>query len=620
MNTSLNRRITPKALVVAVSAALLASASLQAIEIEYDGFIRTEMAVKAEGDENFFNERGNQFNGVTVNRLGVNLATGELVPDTVTRSIPEADNDFNMLMLRGELGIDARFTNKFSLRVQARAVFDPDWYSNFSPLQSPGSLPAGTLQQNPNLFEYRVNSGSRLQAQKSPNALEISGDRYLIDFPSLYLDYQDGPLNLRIGNQQIAWGQSLFFRVLDVPNGLDFRRHSLLDYVPEEFSDKRIPSPAVRASYALGQWDLDSFVQHFRPNILGNPNTPYNVIPAQFTVHDRYDKYDDKFNFGARVRGPLGPFQVQLMAARRYGPEGTFRWTASGVDRDIPGLPGTGQILAQTAFEVSPTGVVSAQEWYTYAALARLDAREGLNSAITDFPATALLGAVPAGSDIEAQILLDTFFQLSGGLRGHIAREYHKEETVGGGISYVFSGKQGGFLDQLIANVEVQYAKDRTFTNPTLGQNFLVDDEWTMSVVLEKYHRFSTEFPATYFVLQGLRKTKSDIFGRHLSGMGGDAGSAALDTNSPDSANYVAFALQQAFPNLVWRVDASVLYDVEGGMQSQVGLRWRPSGAWTVEAFYTRVDGNIRNRNRNLNALSTVSWSDEVTMRIGYQF
>lgn len=619
MNAQLTGRNSPRVLATVIGAALL-TMDAQAVDIDYDGFIRTELAVKAEGDENFFNERGNLFNGVSVDRLGVNLATGELVPDTVVRSIPEADNDFNLLMLRGELGIDARFTSNLSLRVQARAVFDPNWYSNFSPLQSPGSLPAGSLQQNPNLFEYRVNSGNRLQAQKSPNALEFSGQRYLIDFPSLYLDYENGPLNLRIGNQQIAWGQSLFFRVLDVPNGLDLRRHSLLDYVPEEFSDKRIPSPAVRASYALGQWDLDSFVQHFRPNILSNPNTPYNAIPAQFTVHDRYNQYDEKFNFGARVRGPVGPFQVQLMAARRYGPEGTFRWTASGVDRDIPGLPGTGQILAQTAFEVSPTGVVSAQEWFTYAALARLDAREGLNSAIIDFPATALLGAAPAGSDLEAKVLLDTFFQLSGGLRGHIARDYHQEETFGGGISYVFSGKQGSLLDQLIANVEVQFAKDRTFTNPTLGQNLIVDDEWTMSVVLEKFHRFSSEFPATYFVLQGMRKTESDIFGRHLSGMGGDIANSALDTSSPDNSNYVALAVQQAFPNLVWRLDASVLYDVEGGMQSQIGLRWRPRGEWTIEAFYTRVDGNTRDRNRNLNALSTASYADEVTMRIGYQF
>lgn len=620
MNASLNWKGITRMLVCTVGMTFLLSTSVQAIDIEYDGFIRSELALKAGGDENIFNQRGNLFNGVVVDRLGVNMATGELVADTVTRSVPKADNDFNMQMLRGEIGINARFTNKFSFRIQARGVFDPNWYSNFSPDQLPGPAPAGILQQNPNLFEYRVNSGNQLQARKSPNALEISGERYLIDFPSLYLDYQDGPLNLRLGNQQIAWGQSLFFRVLDVPNGLDFRRHSLFDYVPEEFSDKRVPSLAFRASYALGQWDLDSFVQHFRPSVLSNPNTPYNVIPAQFTVHDNYGEYDDKLNFAARLRGPLGPFQVQLMAAQRYGPEGTLRWTASGVNRDIPGMPGTGQILAQTAFEVGPSGVVSAEEWYTYAALARLDAREGLNSAIRDFPATALLGASLVGTDLEAKVLLDTFFQLSGGLRGHIARDYHKEDIIGGGISYVFSGKQGGLLDQLIANVEVQYAKDRVFTNPTLDQKFIIDDEVTMSLVLEKYHRFSANFPATYIVLQGLHKTKSDIFGRHLSGMGGDVANAALDKRSPGSSNYVAFALQQAFPNLVWRLDASVLYDVEGGMQTQIGLRWRPSGAWTFETFYTRVDGNIRGRNRNLNAFSTVSWVDEITMRLGYQF
>jgi len=181
-------------------------------------------------------------------------------------------------------------------------------------------------------------------------------------------------------------------------------------------------------------------------------------------------------------------------------------------------------------------------------------------------------------------------------------------------------GEQGSLLDQLIANIEVQYADDRTFTNPTLSRDYIVDDEWTASLVLEKYHRFSQSFPATYLVLQGMHKSESDIFGRHLSGMGGSADSSALNTNSPGSANYVAFALQQPFPNLVWRFDASFLYDVEGGMQSQLGLRWKPSGDWTVEAFYTRIDGNVRGRNRNLNALSSVAWANELTLRIGYQF
>jgi hypothetical protein len=588
--------------------------------VDFDGFIRTEFAVKTTSDENVFNQRGNLFNGRSVDRLGINMGTGELVPDTVVRDVPGANNDFNMMLLRGELGMNARFSDQLRLRVQARAVFDPNSYSNFDPARTPDSDPAGPLQGRPNLFEYRVDSGGMLQARKSPSALEFAGEKYLIDFPSLYLDYQSGPLNVRFGNQQIAWGQSLFFRVLDVPNGLDMRRHGLLDYVPEEFADKRVPAPALRVSYTLGAWEMDSFVQHFRPSIYGNPNTPYNVIPGAFTVHDLYGDVDRKLNLGARMRGPVGPFLAQFMAVRRYGPDGTFRWTESGVNRDIPGLPGTGLVLEQTAFEVDPSGVVSAEEWYTYGALARLDARDGLNSAIIEFPAAALLGAAPVGSDLEARITLDTFFQLSGGLRGHIAREYHRETVLGGGLSYVFEGRPDSLLDQLIANIEVQYADGRAYTNPTLSREFLKEDEWTIALVLEKYHRFSQGFPATYFVAQGMRKSESDIFGRHLSGMGGSNEVSALDAGSPSNAKYLAFAVQQPFPNLVWRFDLSLLYDMEGGLLSQAGLRWRPRGAWTVEAFYTRIDGNLRGRNRNFNALSTVEWADEFTLRLGYQF
>ena len=117
-----------------------------------------------------------------------------------------------------------------------------DLYKNFHLNDIPGANPLGRLDRKPNLFEYRVNGGS-LMSRKNPGALEVSGKRFMMDLPRFYLDYHKGPLHVRMGNQQIAWGQSLFFRVMDVPNGLDLRRHSLLDYVPEEFSDKRVPSP-----------------------------------------------------------------------------------------------------------------------------------------------------------------------------------------------------------------------------------------------------------------------------------------------------------------------------------------------------------------------------------------
>jgi hypothetical protein len=66
----------------------------------------------------------------------------------------------------------------------------------------------------------------------------------------------------------------------------------VLDYVPEEFSDKRVPSLALRATYQLAdQWLADGFVGQFRPSVLPNPNTPYNAIASRstFTIVQDYD-------------------------------------------------------------------------------------------------------------------------------------------------------------------------------------------------------------------------------------------------------------------------------------------------------------------------------------------
>lgn len=586
--------------------------------VSYSGFVRMESAIKTTSDRNVFNQRGNPFNDEAVARE--NLFG---VSDVVTRPVEMADNDFNMTILRGKFDLDVRLTNSLSLRAELRAIYDFDPYDTFDPNDVSGSNPAGTLHQDPNLFEYRVSdSRGGLRERESPMALEVAGENYMIDLPRLYLDYQNGPLLIRAGNQQIAWGQSLFFRVLDVPNGLDLRRHSVLDFVPEEFSDKRVPAVGVRTQYMLKGWELDGFVQHFRPTIYGNPDTPYNTIASQFTIHDLYGEVDNEVNFGLRVRGDLGPVTVQAMATRRYNPDGTFRWTESGVNKSLTGAAGdpTGALMAGTPFERDTSGVLSAEEWFTYAGFARLDAIEGLNASINEFEASQLLGAFPVDDEEMTKRELDTFFMASGGLRGHLAREYHRENLFGLGLGYTFMGEPGTLFDQLIANFEIQYANDRHFTNPSLSRDSIVEDEVISSLVLEKYHRFSRDFPATYFVFQWMHRTESDIFGRHLSGMGGTRNEAAKNTRTPDSANYVALAIQQPSPSLEWRFDFAMLYDVEGGLLLQPAVRWRPGGSWGVEAFLNIVEGDTNSRSPNYNALSTADWADELTVRIAYSF
>ena len=49
-------------------------------------------------------------------------------------------------------------------------------------------------------------------------------------------------------------------------------------------------------------------------------------------------------------------------------------------------------------------------------------------------------------------------------------------------------------------------------------------------------------------------------------------GGPALPTGQ-SSADYVAFALQQPFPDLIWRFDTSMLVDLQGGYLVQTGLR-----------------------------------------------
>ncbi|MBO6752498.1 MULTISPECIES: DUF1302 family protein [Spongiibacter] len=610
------------------------SGELLGVDYSLSGLLRVEVAAKTTDDENPWNQRGNLFNGKTVDRdgglnvgtlLGLNLPLPISVPitDSATRSVEPASNDFNHTQARLESTLQLRFSDNWAATVEVRGIFDATEYDEFDPNQV-GSRADGYLYGEPNYFEY-----DDFYTGGEQNRLEVAGDNYMVDFPSLYVDYQNGPLLVRAGNQQIAWGQALFFRVFDVANGLDLRRHSILDFASEEYADERISSPAVRVSYQFGSsWELDMFAQQFQPSIYGNPNTPYNVIPSQFTVQDRFSQYDEKINSGFRLKGFIGDFGLQFMYTNRYNPDGALRWTASGVNRDVPGLPGTGAILAQTPLEIDPTGVWSAEEWFTYAGMARLDGVEGLNKLITDFPASQLLLARPVPNIDAAKEELDLFFILTGGvgsvltgngnggLRGHLERTYQREDVFGTGFSYIFSGEPGSWTDQLILNFEVSYTPDKTFTPIDLGQEYIVEDEYVTALILEKNQRFSRDFPAAYLVFQWMYRSESDLFGRHLSGMG------ATVNNTPkgvDGWNGIALAVQQPFPGLVWRADLAVLYDTRGGVFVQPALKWKPSGNWNIEMFYNYMEGDLYG-NENENIIQTVDWADEFGLRVAYQF
>ena len=262
----------------------------RAADYNVQGFIRQEPAIKLTDEENPYNQQGNIFNGRTVTLDSTGLGG---VVTTTTRPIDSADNAFNLMATRLEVDFQANFNSNWSGFAKLRGYFQPDIFDGYG---------------DPEFFETDLWSGGR------GTFLEANGRNYMVDLPSLYLDYADGPVWLRLGNQQIAWGESLFFRVLDVPNGLDLRRHLLLDLVAEEFADERVAAPGVRGSYRVtNDIEIEGFTQLFSPSVLANPDTPYNVIPSQFTIHQEegFDDAEGSMNVGGRVQAQLGDLALQ---------------------------------------------------------------------------------------------------------------------------------------------------------------------------------------------------------------------------------------------------------------------------------------------------------------------
>ena len=91
-------------------------------------------------------------------------------------------------------------------------------------------------------------------------------------------------LFVRVGKQQVVWGRTDLFRVLDVINPVDFSRQNIYD----ELEDIRIPQWMATAEIRFGAtetfddlnlqfvWNFDEF----RPNSLGQGGTPYSILDA----------------------------------------------------------------------------------------------------------------------------------------------------------------------------------------------------------------------------------------------------------------------------------------------------------------------------------------------------
>jgi len=571
------------------------------------GFVRQEIAANTNNEGNMNNQQSNIWNGVPVNSVGL----GAAFAPTLTRPAAKIqDNTFNQFTTRLEVNLDGKINEALSAHFKLRGIYD-------------GINDAETAFRGQNSYvqQYQAGKGT---------PLEVTRKNGMIDLPNAYLDYNNGPLWVRLGNQQIAWGEALFFRVSDVVNGLDLRRHLVLGVAAEEYADSRVPALGIRGSFRLNEnWDVEGFTQKFQPSILPGPNSPYNLIPSQFTVDERvgYEEAKNKMNFGFRTRGKIGDYGVQAFAVRRYNPDGVYRWTRAQGPGAIPGTTlefGTGD------------GVYSAAEWMNTASHSRLDGlstahindprfQPGATAAGANFVANAC--GAPAGIGAvsfnlaQANCIYDTFFSPpavggAGDLKGWIERMYKAENVFGFGVNHIFEGAPDTLMDQLIGRFEMSYTPNRKFTAIDLGQNYLTHNEAIFAFIFEKYHKFSADFPATYFVAQWMHRQRSDIFGRALEGVNNTPG--MHPKGEKGGSDYAALVFQQPSPTLEWRFDMAALTDFHGGWLFQPGMKWKPNKEVQVD-FYLNIMKSFGEQT-NKNFVQGLEYTNEAFIRATYAF
>ncbi|MBC7857691.1 MAG: DUF1302 domain-containing protein, partial [Burkholderiaceae bacterium] len=147
--------------------------------------------------------------------------------------------------------------------------------------------------------------------------------------------------HFQVGKQQVVWGRTDLFRVLDVINPVDYSRNNIYD----ELQDIRIPMWIATAEYRMGpgQTLTDSNLQFvwnfdkFRPNNLGQGGTPNQILGAGSFFRGMKNLWDNGgtvANFAgadpsAGAATTFGPNQIGIRQANM--PDWSLKNTQLGV-------------------------------------------------------------------------------------------------------------------------------------------------------------------------------------------------------------------------------------------------------------------------------------------------
>jgi len=176
--------------------------------------------------------------------------------------------------------------------------------------------------------------------------MKASEDTFRAEVWELYTDLSLGNLWLRLGKQQIAWGEMIGSRILDIINPLDLSWN--MQFEPEEFENIRIPEWTIRGIYQIKQerfsWLADSTIEAFvipgdvQPNQYADRNAPFFLLnfPPYLKIHEKDNR--GEVEYGVRLGAMIGKFYGTLNYLHLYSQDLSLKFKGFAPD-PINGIP-----------------------------------------------------------------------------------------------------------------------------------------------------------------------------------------------------------------------------------------------------------------------------------------
>jgi len=236
---------------------------------------------------------------------------------------PEDNNDLNMLRTLAQFEINYAPSYNWNWFAKIRAINESSkWDSN---VRGYDAFPK----------EY-------------PWDAKLEDDNNMIELAEFFTDIITGPVWWRLGKQQVSWGQTDGFRLLDIVNPLDLSWRLISDPTFEGHDNVRESLWMIRFNYNMtwlqaidnGMLELIYIPQKHVWDQLPATGSPYNVVPAILDIHN---EREDGHEWGAKFSGLWGRWQFSLNYFRSYN-DGAITVVNGPVPGDGWGVPLGGDI------------------------------------------------------------------------------------------------------------------------------------------------------------------------------------------------------------------------------------------------------------------------------------